>query len=120
MASSRIQYVKTVVDLYAQLPETPQRPRPQDYQLAYQLYDRRIPLSVVESSLLLASARRLLRNPQAPRLSPIRSLYYFLPVIEELLQNTISADYVRYLRIKLRLTNLLPAPVQKSAVSRDR
>ena len=116
----RIQYAKTVLALYGQLPETPQRFRRADHQLAYQLYDRRVPLSVIESSLLLASVRRLLRNPQAPRLSPIRSLHYFLPVIEELLQNPISPDYVTYLRIKLNLKNPLPAPVQKSAVSHDR
>ncbi len=37
-------------------------------------------------AFLLASARRAARPANALRLGPIRSLHYFLPVIEELLQ----------------------------------
>ena len=44
-----------------------------------------IPLTTVETAFLLASVRRAARRPDAIPLGPIRSLHYFLPVIEELL-----------------------------------
>ena len=44
-----------------------------------------IPLTTAETALLLASLRRAARRPDALPLGPIRSLHYFLPVIEELL-----------------------------------
>ena len=46
-------------------------------------------------------SRRCLRDPALQPLQPIRSLHYFLPVIEEVLRMEISPDYVRYLRRKL-------------------
>jgi hypothetical protein len=42
-------------------------------------------LHLVESAMLLASLRRLVRPSDLPPLPPIRSLAYFQPVIEELL-----------------------------------
>ena len=45
-----------------------------------------IPLTTVETAFLLASLRRAARRPDAIPLGPIRSLHYFLPVIEELLR----------------------------------
>ena len=60
-----------------------------------------MPLSVIESAFLLASLRRLLRPPDVPPLSPIRSLAYFQPVIAELLSNPAPENYVDYLRFKL-------------------
>jgi len=55
----------------------------------------------VQHALLLAMARRCLRDPSLAPLPPIRSLHYFLPVIEEVLSMEISPDYVRYLKRKL-------------------
>ena len=49
-----------------------------------------IPLTTVETALLLASLRRANRRPDALPLGPIRSLHYFLPVIEELLAHARS------------------------------
>ena len=43
-----------------------------------------MPLHAVETALLVGSLRRLIRPAGAPPLSPIRSLAYFRPVIEEL------------------------------------
>ena len=51
--------------------------------LAAQLYDRGIPLPIVQSAMLLVTARREFRSSDTPPLSPIRTLYYFLPEIEE-------------------------------------
>jgi hypothetical protein len=60
------------------------------------------PLPVVESALRLASLRRLVRPADGPPLSPIRSLAYFHPVIDELLSHPPSDNYLEYLRLKLR------------------
>jgi len=94
-------YVRAVLTAYRQLPDTPDRPRPPDRRLARQLHDRDIPLNTVKDAILLAAARRLIRPPQAPQLSPIRSLYYFVPVIEELLDKPLPDGYAAYLRRKI-------------------
>ena len=44
----------------------------------------------VEAAILLVTARRLLRNSQAPKLGPIRSLHYFAAVIEEIKSARVS------------------------------
>ncbi|MFQ5694973.1 MAG: hypothetical protein ACE5HB_03200 [Terriglobia bacterium] len=96
-------YVQAVLVAYLELPETPSRPRPPDRHLAGQLHQHQVPLSTVRDALLLATARRLLRPEQAPRLSPIRSLYYFAPVIEEIQQRPLPAGYSDYLKRKIAL-----------------
>jgi len=54
--------------------------------------------------LVLAATRRLIRPSEAPPLGTIRSLAYFLPVIEEVLEMRISPEYFEYLRYKLART----------------
>jgi len=95
-------YVATVLNLYLQLPETPLRVTTQDCRLARQLQERGVALPVVEAAFLLASARRLVRPPDVPPLSPIRSLAYFQPVIEEILSDPLPHGYTEYLRLKLQ------------------
>jgi hypothetical protein len=56
---------------------------------------------VIENALVLAATRRLIRPSDAPPLGTIRSLAYFLPVIEEVLESRVSADHFDYLRYKL-------------------
>lgn len=97
------EYTDAVVKLYLQLPETPLKPSASDRQTAESLRVRQIELKTVESALLLGTIRRLSRAPDRPPLSPIRSLAYFLPVIEEILFNPVPNDYLDYLRMKLRL-----------------
>jgi len=60
-----------------------------------------VKIEEVEAAILLATARRLLRNSQAPKLGPIRSLHYFAPVIEEIKSAPVSESYLKYLRRKL-------------------
>jgi len=91
-------YVEELLRLYGGLAHTPARPSRHDRQLAADLYERQVPYERAEAALLLASARRLMRPETAPALGPIRSLHYFLPVIEELGGAEVSADYIRYLR----------------------
>ena len=116
-------YVAAVTILYVELPETPLRASVQDQMQARRLFERDIPLRLVESALLLASLRRLIRPADVPPLPPIRSLAYFLPVIEELLSQPVPESYHGYLRLKLhRMTGnpIAPAEVQKDTFLDDR
>jgi hypothetical protein len=69
--------------------------------LAMQLYQRHVSASVIENAFVLAATRRLIRPPDAPPLGSIRSLAYFLPVIEEVLDMRVSPEYFRHVRRKL-------------------
>ena len=115
-------YVSSVLTLYVDLPDTPLRANTQDQRQARSWYDRGVPLSVVETSLLLASLRRLARPPGVPPLPRIRSLAYFQPVIEELLESPVPDNYLQYLRFKLRsiVDKADPAAVQKTTFFDDR
>jgi len=95
------EYVCRVLDWYRCTPGTLGRVRSHDRVVAAELYRRKIPPSVVESALILAAARRTLRAEDAPPLAPVRSLAYFLPVVEEVIVTPLAPDYVRYLRSKL-------------------
>ena len=97
----REEYVSRVLNLYLGLAETPVRSSRLDRRLAEELYERQIEIEEVEAAMILASARRLLRSHDAPRLGPIRSLHYFLPVIDEVRSVPVSAEYIEYLRGKL-------------------
>ena len=95
-------YVATLLMLYVDLPETPLRPGPHDHVTARRLYQQRVPLSLAESALLLASLRRFIRESHLPPLPPIRSLAYFQPVIGELQQQPLPDGYLDYLRSKFQ------------------
>jgi hypothetical protein len=114
-------YIAAILTLYLDLPDTPLRASAQDQGLARKLYQQAVPLSLVESALLLASLRRLFRPSDLPPLPPIRSFAYFQPVITELQQNPLPDGYLDYLRLKLRhaTKDSLPA-VQKNTFSDDR
>ena len=65
--------------------------------------------------------RRLSRPSDLPPLPKIRSLAYFLPVIEELQQQPLPDGYLDYLRLKLRKLSAPARPdVQKNTFSDDR
>ena len=91
-------YVQAVLRLYRRLPGTPAWPRRADRQLAAELHRRRVRLDVVEIALRLAVARRNARPAGANPLTPIRSLHYFLPVIDELPSGPPPDGYLDYLR----------------------
>jgi hypothetical protein len=104
----RHEYLRRLLEAYRATPGTCGAVRRPDRLLAIQLHERGVPLEAVENALTLAAARRLARTADAPPLGIIRSLAYFSPVIEEVLQLKVSPEYFRHLRN--RLAQLTPAP----------
>ena len=95
-------YVRAVRDLYFQMPHASGRFSRSDRQLAKDLYHRGIPISIIRCALLLATARRISgRNPANLPLPPVRSLNYFLPVIDEVLLQPLPHGYLQYLESKI-------------------
>jgi hypothetical protein len=83
-ASNPALYTSAVLTLYVELPDTPLRASIQDQRLAHRLFETGVPLSLVETALLLGSLRRLCRPSDVRPLLRVRSLAYFQPIIEEL------------------------------------
>ena len=94
-------YIRKVLDAYRRMPGATGAIRRNDRLLAATLYDRGIPLLAIENALVLAAARRIVRSPDSPELQPVRSLYYLMPVIDEVLAVSVSLDYYRYLQFKI-------------------
>jgi hypothetical protein len=101
MPQTRRQYVARLIAAYCRTAGTLHRARPIDRRLAAKLYDRGVPLDIVTTALLLATARRTHRPADARPLGPVRSLHYFLPVIDELLASPPPPGYARHLELAL-------------------
>jgi hypothetical protein len=99
---SRQRYADAVLQHYVRLPGTPLRASRRDRMLAAALYDRGIPLPVVWAAFVIAAARWAIRSPQQRRLEKIRTLYYFVPAVDEVLASRPDPAYVHYLAGKLR------------------
>lgn len=102
MDDGQEQYIHQVLEAYRKTPGTTGSVRRPDRLLAAQLFQRGVPVSVIENAFVLAATRRLVRPPDAPPLGTVRSLAYFLPVIEEVQELSVSPDYFQYLRHKLQ------------------
>ena len=94
-------YIRQVLEAYRKTPGTMGTVRRADRLLAAQFYQRGVTVSVVENAFVLAAARRLMRPADAPPLGTIRSLAYFMPVIEEVLEMRVSSAYFQCVRSKL-------------------
>jgi hypothetical protein len=95
------EYIHQVLEAYRKTPGTMGTVRCPDRTLAAQLYQRGVAVTVIENAFVLAAARRQIRPADASPLGTIRSLAYFLPVIEEVIALRVSPDYFQYLRHKL-------------------
>ena len=100
--SGREDYVRKVLEAYRNTPGTCGHLRRPDRMLAIQLYQRGVPLHAVENALVLAAVRRLIRPADAPPLATVRSLAYFIPIIEEVLETDVGEEYFQYARQKLQ------------------
>ena len=98
---TRHQYVQRLLRAYCDTPGTLGRVRLEDRQLAGQLYQRGVPLATLETAFALAAARRGFRPFDAPPLNPIRSLHYFMPVLDEILAQPLPEGYLVYLEAKI-------------------
>jgi hypothetical protein len=95
-------YVRRLLEAYRATPGTSGAVHRADRLLAAQLHERGVPLEAVENAFVLAATRRMIRSAGAVPLGTIRSLAYFSPVIEEVLQLQVSQEYFQYLRHKLQ------------------
>ena len=95
------QYVAAVLACYVALPDTPDRPRKPDRQIAHQLAADNVDLATVKAALLLATARRYFRRTDAPPLEPVRSLAYFVPVIRELSRTPPDPAYLELVKARI-------------------
>jgi hypothetical protein len=95
-AAARAAYVNAVLARYRSASGALGHVRKADVRLARGLYDRGVALRVIEDAITVALCRRLVRT--AAPLEPVRSLHYFLPVIDEILAATLDPDYIVYLR----------------------
>src|ERR1044071_1795422 len=91
----REEYIRQVLEAYRKTPGTMGTIRRADRLLAAQLYQRGLSVNVIENALVMAATRRLIRPAEAPPLGTIRSLAYFLPVIEEVLRVTRQPGLLR-------------------------
>lgn len=94
-------YVTGVLRSYLDLPDTPTRARTADRVLARSLFAQAVPLELIRAAFVLAYARRTCRPPDAPRLGPVRSMHYFMHVIEELRLSPPDPAYIRHLSVRL-------------------
>ena len=111
-----------MLTLYVDLPDTPLRASVPDQRQARIWFDRGVALEVVETALLLACLRRKARPADVPPLPRIRSLAYFQPVIEELLEHPAARRLspVPAPQAPRHPRDPVPAKVQKSTFSDDR
>ena len=94
----RDEYIRQLLDAYRTTPGTIGLVRRSDRMLAEQLYERAVPLTAVRNALVLAAVRRLSRAAGSPPLPPVRSLAYFVAIIDEVLQADVGQDYYDHLR----------------------
>lgn len=100
-ADTRRAYVNAVVANYVRLPGTPCRASRRDRAVAGALHDRGVPLRIIWAAFVLATVRRTCRSPQQPKLDTVRTLHYFLPAVDEVLDQPLDPAYVAYLAAKI-------------------
>jgi hypothetical protein len=105
-AKARADYVNSILAQYVRLPGTLHRVLRHDRRTATALHRRGVPLDLVQNAFVLAIARRTFRSDADP-LEPIRSLQYFLPVVEELIHEPPLPEYLDYLKGKLDKAGVL-------------
>jgi hypothetical protein len=98
---ARRHYAQTVLELYRLVPGQLGQLRSSDRRLAFALHDRGVSFECVAAALLLGVARRRFRSADAPPLAPIATLYYFQPVIDEIVAQPPEPGYLAYLRRRL-------------------
>lgn len=96
------EFVRRLLAAYRDTPGTCGVVRRPDRLIAAQLHARGVPLTAVENALALAALRRLVRPDGATPLPVVRSLAYFLPVIDEVLATDVDPRYYQHVHNKLQ------------------
>jgi hypothetical protein len=94
------EYINQLLQLYVQQSDTPNRFSRYDRKLAEHLFNEGVSLDEMKAAFLLGSARRAAKKPNSFALGPIRSLHYFLPILQEVRRNQLPPDYLNYLKSK--------------------
>ena len=108
-----------ILGVYVRAPDTPDRPSDADRELAKASLQRGTDAENLVHAIKVASIRRQLRDPPWPPLPPVRSLAYYLRVLEDLDQQALEPGYVDY--VAARFDALIAAegqPETESAASR--
>ncbi len=98
-------YIRCALACYRITPTTTGELHPQDRLAAAEIFDKGLSLDLLQAAFILAAARRSFREATEPPLAPIRSLRYFLPLIEEIRTTPIELGYIRHLEKKLLSLN---------------
>ena len=98
----RGEFVRRVLSAYTRLSDTPNRPRPNDRKLVRSWFLRGVPIEHVEAAFVLATLRRSVRSSTAIPLPPIRSLFYFELILEEIERTGLDLEYIRCLRDRMQ------------------
>jgi|SRR5215210_5987303 len=96
---SHISEAQRILAAYCALEDTAlSRPSRADRALANNLVARGLTFDLLQTAFILATARRRLASTSS---HPIRSLAYFIPIIDELLSHPPDPDYIQYLASRL-------------------
>ena len=94
-----IHEAQRILAAYCALEDTAlSRPSRADRLLANHLVARGLSFDLLQAAFILATARRRLASTSP---QPIRSLAYFIPIIDELLRDPPDPDYIRLLASRL-------------------
>ena len=108
------QYSAALLRLYLDQPDTPDCARRGDWAVASHLYSQGVPFASIAYAIRLATLRRLLRDPDAERLQPIRSLAYYRQVLNALSPEELDPGYVAYVNHKYDRLLKAPTPPEPS------
>ena len=99
--NDQARYLDRLLTRYRNLHGTTGRILRDDRRTALDLYRRRIGLDLVRQAFILASARRAFAPNPSIR-EPIRSLRYFLPLIDEIIEHPPDPAYLVHLEHRLQ------------------
>jgi hypothetical protein len=96
---NREHYVRTLIDAFIDLPDTPPSASPSDSAIAADLHRRGVPLDHALHAIRIAALRRAIADHTLPKIS---SLAYFVRVLERLRPDDLDADYREHVRANYR------------------
>jgi len=98
MNADRRRYLRTVIDLYLEQPQTPATARRADWAIAAGFYQQGTPLDLVLHTIRLTTLRRLRRSGDSDgsTLEPIHSLAYYRSVLAALPLDALDPGYIAY------------------------